>query len=190
MSAMKRLGFCFALVACGGDVFIGTDGGADGGDGGSGLTCPSSQPTAGGACKGDLTCEYGTSPNPNCDEVFACQSNAWVNQTTGTICPPTALCPATYNAVPNGQDCPSDDGLTCGYQQGECICTKSFGGLQKQIPAWDCFPAQQNCPAPRPDIGSTCTTPDQSCNYGACSGGVQLVCKDGRWQSADTLCPG
>ncbi len=120
--------------------------------------------------------------------MFSCGPSGWVNQTTGTVCPPQSLCPASYASVPVNQDC-TPESLTCAYAEGECICTTSFGGLQKQTPAWYCIPATNSCPSPRPDIGTSCSQPNLDCNYGGCSGGVDLVCKDGRWQQQNTPCP-
>ena len=45
------------------------------------------------------------------------------------------------------------------------------------------------CPEPRPRIGSSCTQPGLSCDYGSCTGGVLLQCTDGSWQMVDTPCP-
>ena len=184
--------FALLFVACGGDTFTSPDSGTDGGsDGSTSMGCPTSPPAPGSACvttKGGPKCEYGSNPDPNCNQMFVCVSNAWVDQSTGTLCQPQSLCPTTYSAVPNGVDCANDQ-LSCAYPQGECICTKSFGGLQRTTPAWDCFPAQSGCPAPRPDIGSACTQQGQQCNYGACSGGVSLECDGTSWQQTFTPCP-
>ena len=103
-------------------------------------------------------------------------------------CPPQSKCPS-FSDIQVGHDC-SDNTLTCSYPQGECICTQSVGGLVTQQPQWDCFPAQTGCPQPRPDIGTPCSDGNQSCNYGACSGGVQLTCAaSGTWQEAVIACP-
>ena len=191
------------LVACGGDVLSGNDSGTgnDGGpgndgspgnDGGVSKDCPTSPPTPGSAClttKGGPKCEYGTNPDPGCNQVFVCVSNAWVDQSSGQICAPQSDCPATYASVPSGQDC-SPEQLSCAYPQGECICTKSWGGVQRTTPGWDCFPAQSGCPAPRPDIGSACTTQGQQCDYGGCSGGITLECNGTSWVQSITPCPG
>ncbi len=196
MGRMKAASLLVSLsfvLACGGSVVSVDDSGADSGpgnDGGASSKCPSSPPQSGTACvsvKGGPTCEYGSNPDPNCNQTFVCTQNVWVNQTSGTACPPQSQCPGSYTSVPNGQDCTPDQ-LSCAYPEGECICTTSFGGLQKQTPAWDCFPASQGCPSPRPDIGTACSG-SQTCNYGACSGGVELQCVDGSWQTVVTPCP-
>ncbi len=184
--------FVTVALGCGGDVFSGNDAGGDAApDGGATSHCPSSPPAGGASCTPEsLKCEYGSNPDPNCDQLFVCTSGAWLDKTSGGVCAPQSLCPASYNAVPTGQDCAPDE-LSCGYPEGECICTKSSGGLQKITPSWSCFPKVEGCPSPRPDIGSSCTAPSkQLCDYGACSGGVALSCVNGVWQQAQTLCPG
>ncbi len=198
----------FALIAsstlafaCGGAVTSiddsGTDSGTDGSpasdsssDAPTNPSCPANPPTAGATCSPEsFHCEYGANPDPTCNQQFECTAGKWQNLTTGTICPPQSDCPATYASVPANQVC-SPTQLACAYPDGECICTTNFGGLQMQTPAWDCFPAANGCPSPRPDIGAACTsTSNQSCDYGACSGGVALQCKDGAWQQVFTPCP-
>ena len=174
-------------VVSGGDGGTGNDGGtgSDGGGGG----CPASPPTVGAACSpANMQCEYGSNPNPNCNQLFGCTSSGWVNQSSGAACPPSNLCPSSYASVPAGQNC-SPDTLTCAYPEGECICTTNLGGPQSQTAQWDCIPATNGCPSPRPDIGTSCSQPGLDCNYGACGGGVDLVCKDGRWQQVYIPCP-
>lgn len=174
------------LAACGGDIFVGPDGGG----GGSSL-CPATPPGVGTQCtpfKAGEKCEYGKNPDPNCNQIFVC-TGTWVDQSANSVCPSQSNCPGQFSDVQVGQEC-SYNTLSCSYPQAECICTQSVGGLVTQTPQWDCFPAQSGCPQPRPDIGTACSTPNQSCNYGACSGGVQLTCTSGgTWQEAVTVCP-
>jgi hypothetical protein len=187
---------CFIVlclpVACGGavsdfDSGTGSDG-SPGSDAGT-SACPASPPQTSASCSDEgLQCEYGSNPSLSCNLLFACTSGHWVDESTGSACPPQADCPASYAQVPVGQDC-TDNTLACGYPEGECICTQTWGGLAKQTPAWDCFPKQDGCPSPRPDIGAACGTPDLECNYGACSGGVDLVCTGGVWQQRIIPCP-
>jgi hypothetical protein len=56
-------------------------------------------------------------------------------------------------------------------------------------PIWTCSQPAAGCPNPRPRIGSSCSQDGLSCNYGACSGGVEVQCKDGYWQQANVPCP-
>jgi hypothetical protein len=184
------------LVGCGGALGSPTgDGGQDAAadsptanDGGTPPPCPSSPPAPNGACTSNGTkCEWGTNPDPNCNQIFICMNGSWVDQTSGTICAPQSDCPTSYASVPVNQNC-TENNLSCAYPQGECICTQAFGGVERQTPAWDCFPAETGCPAPRPDIGTSCTGTVQ-CDYGSCSGGVSLSCVNGIWQEAAVLCP-
>lgn len=191
---LARIGsglFVTVALGCGGDVFSGSDAGSDAATDGSTTHCPTSPPAGGSSCNPEaLKCEYGTNPDPNCNQLFVCQSGAWLDQSSGGICVPQSQCPASYSQVPVGQDCTADT-LSCGYPEGECICTKSSGGLEKLTPSWACFTPIAGCPTPRPEIGSSCTAPaKQLCDYGACSGGVALQCTNGVWQEAQTLCPG
>jgi len=197
---MVRFGTLVVVVvaACGGSI-VSSDGGADAPvDAADGSmcpclgACPTTPPTPGVSCSPNtLACEYGSNPDPNCNQLFECGAGKWQDRSTHTVCPPQSDCPADYASVPANQSC-SPQSLTCAYAQGECICTTNFGGLQMQNPAWDCFPATTGCPSPRPDIGSPCTsdTSNQQCDYGACSGGVALECNQGEWQQVTTPCPG
>jgi hypothetical protein len=139
-----------------------------------------------------IECEWGTNLNPPCNTVDNCETGGWVTQPGDPTCAMTVgTCPATYALVPQGSPCPSDEnGLVCGYPRGECFCEMnievSAGG-----PAWDCSSLAKGCPAPpRPDIGTVCTDPGLTCDYGACLGGIALVCQMGYWQEAEEECPG
>jgi len=190
------------LIACGGTTTSPLDDGGSGNDGGTGNDgspgsdggpsngCPTSPPTAGSACvstKGGPKCEYGTNPDPGCNQLFVCVSNAWVDQSSGQLCAPQSDCPATYASVPNGQDC-KPEGLDCAYKEGQCNCSTA-GPVQQTQATWHCSPATQGCPSPRPDIGSGCSQAGLQCDYGACTGGVALECTDGAWEQTFTPCP-
>lgn len=188
------------VIGCGGTVATvdggtGTDGGSgsDGGsgtDGGSSSGCPASQPSVGLSCSPQgIECEYGGDPNPACNTFYRCDPGGWSDLKPGGICPPPGpQCPASYQSVPANQDC-TTEGLTCSYAEGECICTRSFGGPQRVTPGWYCFTTPAGCPSPRPAVGSSCSQEGQDCNYGACSGGIDLACKSGRWQPQEVPCP-
>jgi hypothetical protein len=137
-----------------------------------------------------LACEYGSNPDPGCNQQFECTNGAWFDQSSGKICLPQSDCPATYASVPDNQDC-SDQSLICAYAQGQCICTTSFEGVEMQNPTWQCAAAVSGCPSPRPDIGTPCTADPSNamCDYGSCSGGVGLTCKQGVWEQVFTPCP-
>jgi hypothetical protein len=205
-----------AMAGCGGAAFVlGTDaGGADTGvggtgkdgsasdgdasdagagdaEGGGGPLCPPTAPERASACSRDgLSCEYGTSASVDCDIVVTCMPEGWV-QADAVVCT-MGQCPATYDAVPMGQAC-NPSGLACGYAKGTCSCSSLPGPVEvidgAVVVDWHCLPATTGCPSPRPRLGTTCPTEGTSCNYGACSGGVQLSCDGGVWQTAAVACP-
>jgi hypothetical protein len=192
-----------ALVGCGGTTFSsGLDGGPGGQDAagtpdgapgpdapGPGPQCPPSVPPSGGACPAvGLECEYGTSANPSCDTVAECTSGGW--QYAGTACP-VGVCPESYSVASMGGGC-TPQGLECGYLQGTCSCTYGFGGpilLDGGGPRWICMPLSPGCPSPRPDLGTACTQEGETCDYGACTGGVVLDCSGGAWKRGVQACP-
>lgn len=137
-----------------------------------------------------LSCEYGSNPDPSCNQSFACMGGVWVDQTSGVACPPQSDCPSSFASVPANQAC-TPESLTCAYPEGECICTQSLGGVEKQTPSWSCIPVVSGCPSPRPDVGTSCVADpsNQQCDYGQCSGGIALTCKAGVWQQVFTPCP-
>jgi hypothetical protein len=187
-----------SLVACGGSVFQEGDGGpgpgpgSDGSpsaDGGGGPVCPANKPSSGGACSPvGIECEYGSDPNANCNTLMRCASNGWIDMTPGNICPPPgSICPPSYQSVPVNQDC-MPEGLTCPYSQGVCYCTRSSFGPVRMKPAWECVPVAPGCPSTRPHLGTSCSQAGLQCDYGACLGGIALVCQSGYWQQADVAC--
>jgi hypothetical protein len=205
----------FALtVGCGGNFVPAGDGGPPGSDGGTdapgksetgspdsgsdtgpGGACPSSAPTESAACSPvGLECEYGSNPNPDCNQLWDCTTAGWSNDTAKTGCPPAGDCPPSYAAAMGtgaAVTCAlAEEDLTCSYPQGTCICSDgslpTVGG-----PDWMCIPATASCPSPRPALGSACSDPGTECDYGACSGGIAIMCKDGVWQQDKMVaCPG
>ena len=97
------------------------------------------------------------------------------------------MCPNTYGDVPKGQAC-SPLGLDCAYAQGQCNCADTVPA-SGPTPVWQCSTPAAGCPDPRPRIGSSCTQEGLSCDYGACTGGVELQCTGGVWASQVTACP-
>ncbi len=182
----------------GGSAGAGGSGGSGGSPSDAGSPgCPTTAPAAGSTC--DVSpghdCEYGSSPNPNCNSVFACDrkdtpTGVWVEVPRSGTCPPsTGTCPASYSVAASGMGPCEVDGTTCDYPQGTCICTSDPGGLPIiNGPVWSCTPAN-GCPEPRPNLGSSCASPGLMCDYGACSGGVAEQCTDGSWTLAEVPCP-
>jgi hypothetical protein len=166
----------------------GSGSGADAG--GEVALCPSGAPMAGSQCpRTGLDCEYGTSPNVICNQLAECQASGWGYVATQP-CPPS-MCPATYEAIPNGASC-KDKGDICAYPRGTCNCSPPAGPVllvDGGTSVWDCYPATAACQSPRPNIGTPCLDEGQTCNYGACTGGIALVCRQGRWQQTAEPCP-
>jgi hypothetical protein len=163
-------------------------GGSSGGSSGGGTPCPSQSPQVGAACPlVGLQCEYGSDPNPACDTLCTCEASGWSARPPAPACA-AGTCPASYSAVPQRKSC-TPAGLDCAYPEGQCNCADtlpvSTGG-----PVWQCTMPSSGCPEPRPDIGSPCSQPGQSCDYGACAGGAAVECNEGRWQEMLVPCPG
>jgi hypothetical protein len=133
-----------------------------------------------------LQCEYGTNPNPACNDIETCESNGWSYPTPGPACP-QGTCPALYSEVSQGADC-SPQGLDCSYAQGQCNCDQEPESAN-QNPVWLCSTPASGCPNPRPRIGAPCSQSSLYCDYGACTGGIALQCTDGTWQEGATACP-
>jgi hypothetical protein len=148
--------------------------------------CPPSPP-AGLCTSPNVQCEYGTSPNINCNQVYTCTGGSWLTMMGGTC--PAPSCPASYGLVMQGTSC-SPDGGVCAYPKGTCTCSEgsppTVGG-----PIWECFAAQPGCLDFRPDLGTPCSAPSSlTCDYGACAGGIAVSCQSGTWQEAYTVCAG
>lgn len=219
--SVSNLGWVLAatiLAGCGGATFndlgdggTSSDGGPGTGDSGRGgidggaIVCPPTPPTDGTACPFTcpktgapcvpLECEYGTSPILECDAIFTC-NGTWAADTRGgdpMYCSPsTSGCPATRASVPVGAAC-SPSNLECDYPGGRCACTISRGGPVRLDAGaeWICDTPMGDCPQPRPRVGTSCTSPGKTCDYGACTlpGGDALECTDGRWQPHQMPCP-
>jgi hypothetical protein len=155
--------------------------------GGGGSACPTSPPASNGSCTvAGLTCEYGSSPELGCNQIFTCMNGSWEGQ-AGADCV-TGTCPTSYSSVPQGQDC-SPQGLDCGYPEGQCNCSFMLPVGTNQ-PKWQCMTPMQGCPDPRPDLGTACSQAGLMCDYGGCTGGVVTSCENGYWQQGFTACPG
>jgi hypothetical protein len=155
---------------------------------GPGSPCPTS-PDPGGACSPDgLQCEYGTNPNPECNQDETCMNGAWSFPTPGVACP-TGTCPATYPGGGARVSC-STPGVDCAYSQGQCNCDLAPLENPSDGTSWQCFAPGAGCPEPRGPLGSTCTQEGLTCDYGSCTGGISEECSGGIWVEAATACPG
>lgn len=161
-------------------------GGSGSSSGGTPTACPATLPGAGGACaRVGLVCEYGSDPDPGCNQLETCETNGWSKPAAGRCV--TGVCPAHYGDVPVGKDCTAP-GLDCAYLEGQCDCAGT-APVSGPTPVWQCATPQPGCPEPRPRLGSACSRPGLSCDYGACTGGVDVQCSDGVWKEEPTICP-
>lgn len=161
--------------------------------------CPSTPPDAGSACslaEGEQ-CEYGSSWWLECNLVLRCQGGTWQTNGGGSGFGPCAgqdaggSCPATWaeaNAIDAGTGfgpCPAPD---CQYPEGYCECLTGCGGGGQPQPMllmgrWYCAASTAECPSPRPDLGTACSSEGSSCRYGQlCGCGQDLQCSGGVWQ--------
>jgi hypothetical protein len=217
-----------AAVACGGHTAtddLSGDGGSSGSSGGSsgasssgssggsssssggsssssgGQGCPAAPPAEGGICSVDqLSCEYGSDPNFECNTVAQCVGGRWqlrIPPPNTQVCPSPGLrkdCPATFAQAGQGASC-APPGFECDYPQGRCDCSVGFGGpvqLDAGSGHWSCEAPPKGCPQPRPRLGAACSTsPSLVCDYGACflPGGVSMQCESGVWLQVLSACP-
>ncbi len=166
--------------------------GSSGGDAATAVSCPIIAPNAGSVCpRPALQCEYGSNPDIRCDQLAICSSAGAWSYAAASKCP-VAMCPATYDDIPAGGHCILAN-ETCAYAKGTCICAQSMGGPVRLPDAgittsWSCFPSTLPCRSPRPNVGSACTDDKRICDYGVCSGGVELACTEGLWQEDFVAC--
>jgi hypothetical protein len=189
------------MCACGGATFAGSvpDDGGSGAESGSGsgsssgsgsgggtTECPPNVPSNAASCpRVGLACEYGDNANPSCNQIADCASSGWNVPPLGPCA--SGTCPAAYADVVQNKAC-SPEGLDCSYAEGQCDCTSTLP-VASPAPVWECTTPASGCPAPRPRIGSPCTQPGLSCNYGACTGGVAVECENGIWTQELLPCP-
>ncbi|HEY8088118.1 MAG TPA: hypothetical protein VIF09_09735 [Polyangiaceae bacterium] len=165
-----------------------SSGSSSGASSGGGPLCPPNPPTGGTGCPQiGLRCEYGSNPNPNCNEIETCESTGWSYPTPGPACI-TGQCPASYADAKAQATC-TQVGTDCAYPQGQCNC--SYGPLPGtgNTASWYCETPPGGCPEPRPDLGTSCTQEGLTCDYGACYGGIAVACQDGIWTEGGVACP-
>jgi hypothetical protein len=160
---------------------------AGGGNGQVTQGCTTDEPTEGVACAPvALECEFGSAPNPSCNDLWQCTDYGWTILPKPTPCPTTSAgCPASLAAVPAGGSCAVDNQL-CEYPGMTCMCSDYKAGMATAgQPVWACTPTAVTCSDPRPHVGAPCsetsTGTSTVCNYGSCFGGVLLACLGGFW---------
>ena len=189
------------VLGCGGSTNVGSNGGADGGNGDAGTSsaaCPASIPAGGAACpQRQLECEYGNAPGASgCNTYVQCGPSGW--GVVPTPSPPAwcgglpSSCPSTRAGVTEGSACTSD-GTRCDYADGTCACSVPEGPVQIDGggATWHCTHPTTGCPAVAPRAGTPCSQPDLSCDYGQCTlpNGVSFLCAGGAWAAEEGACP-
>jgi len=130
-------------------------------------------------------CEYGSSPDPYCNSLWQCDRGSWKKDTdVGTCPPPGGTCPSSFGSHAH---C-SDLGTVCPFPDGTCVCSNGPGPVEVGGPSWSCVPISKGCSVTRPKLGSPCSDPGRTCDYGACLDGIELQCIDGFWGLEMVVC--
>lgn len=168
--------------------------------------CQTQRPTTNSPCQAEgSTCEYGASPDMQCNKTFACVADAtglnlWLERATDrcfkSVCPTT---PAGIEMLDN-QPCalPETDAgsvsdaeeAVCAMTNGICACTTGAGGSDVHERRWVCVrPDVGGCPVQRPRLGDDCAG-NLWCDYGSCKWkrGLLMQCKDQHWISGGAPC--
>lgn len=168
-------------------------------------SCPTQRPQVNSPCGvAGSTCEYGTSPDMQCNDTLACVSdvtgNLWIERPTDRClarsCPKE---PADVLAL-DGQPCDlgdpdggalSDaDEIVCPMTNGICACTTGPDAAHGHPRQWVCVrPTTSECSVRRPRAGSPCSG-NLWCDYGSCKfkRGLLMQCKDGVWLTGGATC--
>jgi hypothetical protein len=158
------------------------------------VECPEARPDEDSPCTDvGSTCEYGASPDTQCNATLSCEGDRQTGVAAWTAHPSKVCsmhdCPSGALASINGQPCdlpsvdggaPSaDDELLCPMDDGICACTTGPDAAHAHARMWVCVKPQLDCPVERPLSGHTCNG-TTSCDYGSClfKHGVRMDCKD------------
>lgn len=151
-------------------------------------------PQSSSSCSSEgLVCQYGSDPRRSCRPKAACSGGSWVVTSPKCARLPPASCPKTREDAA-GKLCTVKDAY-CSYAGDlSCHCTNC---VDYPLPrcqgdlTWHCdAPAQDaQCPAGKPNLGTSCAIAGKRCVYGCGSDGAR-VCSGGEWTSASgTPCP-
>lgn len=171
------------------------------------VVCPSTQPTTNGGCQAEgSTCEYGKSPDQQCNRTFACVADSsfgtlWLQRATDpcykSVCPtdPTGIealdnQPCSLTAAADAGPTTDADEAVCPMTNGICACTTGAGGSDVHERRWVCVrPDVGGCPVERPRVGTSCGG-KLWCDYGSCKWkrGLLMECKDNHWVSGGAPC--
>lgn len=165
------------------------------------LTCPTTAPTTGTACEGELDCYYGehgdcTSGPGGVEFHHICKDNTWVRATVGS-CPPPEAGAACPTSIPSsGSAC--EGNLSCSYGEhadcaprGEHYRHVCAGGTWTRVTYGSCLPESFNCPFEIPEDGASCSEV-MRCYYpfGSECWDRTAECLDGAWHIASSgVCP-
>lgn len=164
------------------------------GDGGVGLP---PKPNGSSCLLAGAVCEYGTSPDRNCNAVYTCPSDteAW-RQLPSETCASADECPKNVgSSALEGLPCGFDGGagdsdeLQCNVSDGVCACTTGRGGPDVHARRWVCTKPLAACPLVRPNQGQPCQT-GLLCDYGSCRSkrGLAMTCVGGVWSTTTLDC--
>lgn len=191
------------IVGIGGDVSVGGDlvvggsvsvagqagTGGSGGNPGPDTSCPQTQPAAGNACQGSLTCSYGTDVRPTCRAVATCKNNMWA--LSAVLCKPLVHCDP--DMVPDAVCDPQVTPSSCVHDSVYCLCAACIGNSCAPKATWHCSvnSGDASCPKIAPNEGQACNTA-LKCQYGSCAlqqaGNIGAVC-DKTWTWDGQFCP-
>jgi hypothetical protein len=150
-----------------------------------------------GRCElGGAICEYGTSPDRNCNQVFSCASDleTWrllpSERCSASECPKNQAV-AAVDGAPCGFDGGANDAdeMLCNMTDGVCACTTGRGGNDVHPRRWVCTKPLAACPLLRPNEGQPCQE-GMICDYGSCRSkrGLAMVCVSGVWGATTLDC--
>jgi hypothetical protein len=158
------------------------------------VTCPDEPPADGSACSQDMTCTWGSHPEPQCRTSGSCFGGTWSVNEPPAYCSDPLLggdCPAAPGDIAVGASC-SPEQLVCDYPTGDrCTCTDC--SVEQPSCAvgnyvWHCWSPPGGCPTYYPNLGSTCDLPaNTTCQYTCAS--IAVCSADGVWVSGGFMCP-
>lgn len=169
-------------------------------------SCPRQRPSVNSPCAAvGSTCEYGPSPDMQCNRTFACVAdqtgNLWVERPTDRCL--ASACPAAADILAlDGQPCelpaagadagPTSDAdeIVCPMTNGICACTTGPDAARAHPRHWVCVrPTTSDCSVRRPRAGEGCSG-SLWCDYGSCKfkRGLLMQCKDDVWLTGGAPC--
>ena len=168
-------------------------------------SCPAQRPQVNAPCSvPGSTCEYGASPDMQCNRVFACVAgvggNAWLERPSdrclARACPKEPADTLTLDGRPcdlgdaDAGAITDADEVVCPMSNGICACTTGPDGAHAHARQWVCVrPTTADCRARRPRAGEACSG-DLWCDYGSCKfkRGVLMQCTSGIWLTGGASC--